>query len=365
MEEINHADLLRAEQRSMEWLIYAFSRSKDGGCPHSRNIFLPDAWAWKPSYAETTGYLIENLLQFNPIFPEVQARIAHEAGNWLLNQQHSDGYYFSGLERTTPSVFNTAQILTGLDVLYRYSGDERYRISLQRACTWMFNNIDRDGSWSQGLYVHGFYSAYYARALWPLQYIDIHYCESSHASIMDKTLGMLMELAFPELTRSSGFFPGKSVYSHSLAYALEGFFELSLISGNDELMRLVLQNIYPINERVLAYHKLPGCYDPSGKPDDSFSCTTGQAQMVSLLLKMSHGFPGQAFEESAMLLLNQLMSWQIRSGLRGFSGGFTASKPFWGPYFPGRMVNWTNKFFLDACYQYKKFISSKKEVTNQ
>lgn len=348
----------QAESRAMKWLLHAFEKSNDGGCPHSRWLFVPGRWKWLNSYAETTGYVLENLLDFNIIFPEKQRSIAERAGDWLCSVQHPDGYFCKGVQHKEPSVFNTAQILVGLDALYRHFGDEKYENGILRGVEWLLMNLDDRGRWKQGLYVPTHYSSYYARALWVLCRMDQRYGAMKHRALLSTAIGHLQKLVFPNLIPNSGFFAGKAVFSHSLAYALEGFFQIAWLAQDDTLLKQVTQVLDGIHEHLLGSHKFPGLFYLNGKTNERLVCTTGHAQMAALFFELARRDPEKQYEESASILMRQLMRWQFQSVNEAIDGGFSASQPVWGAYFPWRMVNWTNKFFLDACYQYHRYHAS-------
>ncbi|MEO6190715.1 MAG: hypothetical protein ABIO44_10505, partial [Saprospiraceae bacterium] len=97
-------------------------------------------------------------------------------------------------------------------------------------------------------------------------------------------------------------------------------------------------------------------YDEQWNIISNMKCVTGQAQFVSLFAKAFSLTKNSIFEQTSILLMKELMSWQIISKNPDYHGAFPASIPIYSKYFPFQMVNWTNKFFLDACYQMRKII---------
>ncbi len=343
----------QAEASTLKWLLQAYSHGI-GGFPHSRWICLPGCCAWSRDYPETTGYIIENLLEFNNSCLPGLSPIAESAGEWLLRVQSDDGYFHSGTQFKIPSVFNTAQILFGLHQLYLHTRDNKYKASLTKAFLWLIQSIDDKGTIRQGLYSPGFYSAYYARALWPMLMIDHKYADSEFKEIIEKSLDLLLSYNTSEDTlKNMGFFPDKPALLHTVIYALEGFYECSLILEKEEIQNRVQMVLSKFVNRISQIKKTPGRIYKDFSFDTSFICVTGQAQLCALLLKVYTSCGNPLFKETACFLFDQLLSWQNQSDSKEHHGAFPSSIPIWGPYFPLRYTNWTMKFFLDACYQMK------------
>ena len=89
-------------------------------------MFLPSIIAWNKPYPETSGYIIENFLDFNFKNEHLDGTIGIKTGNALLNNQSHEGYFYSGVNRIKPSVFNTAQILFGLMQCYQKTKEEKF-----------------------------------------------------------------------------------------------------------------------------------------------------------------------------------------------------------------------------------------------
>lgn len=343
-------DFKTAEIRAMQWLLYAHEHHGQGGFPHSRWIALSNAFAWKSDYAETTGYLLENLLEFNHIEPERQKAIANICGDWLLRIQSKDGFFHAGVQYKKSSSFNTAQILGGLDVLYRNTNQKSYLEALEKAFSWLVHQIHPTGYWTSGLYVKNYFSVYYARALWLLIKMDKLYFDETSRTVLQKSFDWITSKAEKSFYSNSSFFPGKSSISHNLIYALEGLFECGVLLENASIIDWVDKKMQHFNKLSHETQTLPGKFNASGVPSFSNICVCGQAQAVSLNAKLYLHQKDNQYLMAARRLMSTLISWQKISEDPEHNGAFPSSIPIWGSYFPLRYVNWNNKFFLDACY---------------
>jgi hypothetical protein len=347
-------DIESSEKAAMQWLINAYSHGQ-GGFPHSRWMFLPAMFAWNKEYAETTGYLLENLLEYNTgIIPGLR-EVALSAGDWLLRIQSKEGYYHSGTRFVKPSAFNTAQVLFGLDKLYKHTKDEKYIPAIAKAYEWMLLAIGIDGKMHKGLYVDDYYPAYYARAIWPMILIDQKY----YNSVNQEKILRSMELLFSYKNAQgffdhSSFYPGKVSSLHTVAYTLEGFYESSKLCDHYQMRKYILEILDRFCQIIQTHKKSPGYIHNDFKPDFSFVCVSGQAQVCALLLKAYNDHGKTEYRKAARILFLQLLDWQIKSSSIEHNGAFPSSIPVWRHYFPFRYTNWTVKFFLDGCSLLKK-----------
>lgn len=349
---------LTAEIAAMEWMIYATRRKAGKGIPHSRWLFIPDDMAWKPSYPETSAYAIENFFLRNVHFPETQHTISFQIGDWLLEQQSADGFFYSGLKKQKPSLFNTAQIIEGLSLLYQNQQNEKYYNSILKAHRWFISQIREDGVWQEGLYVHAWFPVYYAHALWKYLQIDLKYFDGENLGLLTKSYVHLFDKAQRDLFSNSGFYPNKPSLSHTLAYSLEGLLECAKILQNVKHIHWIYDTLFEFSERSSGGKKFPARFLNNTTWDASFICTTGHAQFASLFYWAYEAKNASWAFDTAEHLLQSLVDIQFMNTCAGIRGAFPASYPIWKPYFPFRIVNWTQKFFLDACWRRRIIVGS-------
>lgn len=340
-----------SEKSAMEWLIHAAKKMKFNGFPHSRWLYLPEIFAWRSSYPETSGYLIENLIERNIWHHELQLTIAQKTANWLLEQQSPSGYFYAGLKKHKPSIFNTAQIIGGLHLFQKRKQVEKYNECIFNAHNWFIRQINKEGIWQAGLYVDSWFSVYYAHALWKYLEIDLHYFNGNNLDLLTKSYTHLLGKAQIALSANSSFYPNKPCLSHTLAYALQGLLECAKILKDGQRIQWVYDSLKNINERSLVRQQFPAEFHNETSWNATYICTTGHAQFASLYYQLYADLQEPWALETAEQLMFDLINIQYKNHKPGINGAFPASYPVWKPYFPFRIVNWTQKFFLDACWR--------------
>ena len=93
------------------------------------------------SYIETTGYIVPTLLELQD---KKYINSALKAGEWLLKIQNRDGS-FSEIDNNQPFVFDTGQVLLGLNALFEFTNDERYKSAIEKASNWLIEVQEDDG----------------------------------------------------------------------------------------------------------------------------------------------------------------------------------------------------------------------------
>jgi len=341
----NSAKFHSAEIKARAWLLQAHLRADAKGFCHNRWMYLPDAIAWAKPYPETSGYLIENLLE-DRLSKDWGFKAACATMDWLLEIQSEEGYFHSGLEFKLPSAFNTAQILFGFRSFLNFQNDVRVEVAMDRATNWLLAQIDENGCWTQGLYSTGHFPAYYSRAIWPL--LEISKTKPGYSNLL-KSLDLLWACRKEHLYFAPcNFFPYSPVLSHTLAYAMEGFLESARNLNRKDIMETCLDMLEQTASEYLKRSRLWAEISDSGSRIYSYRCLTGEAQYASLMFKAFLLNPRPDFLKAGEGLLHDLCRAQRVSRNPGLHGAFPASIPVYGKYFPFRCVNWTSKFFLDA-----------------
>ena len=341
----------KAEKAALLWLFQCHKNAEEKGFAHSRMNFLPEFCAWRKPYPETTGYIIENFLSFNKTVLPNSERIALRSADWLISIQSEEGFFYSGLNNKRPSFFNTAQIIFGLNQAYVYTGHHKYLSAINKAKYWLLSCLKEDGLCNSGLYMESFYATYYTRAIWPLLLV----CDEDEKQKPIKSLYLLWNNKLEnDCFQNLGFGPGQNFLSHTLLYALEGFWESSLLIKDELITNKIFNIVEMLSSKILSEKSLFGMYNQNWKAVAKMKCLTGQAQMVSLLFKLLKHQDHETLKDAAFFLLEEMLNWQRISDRPSIHGSFPASLPVWSHYFPFQSVNWTNKFFLDAVYHYHK-----------
>lgn len=340
-----------SEQAAIEWLIHCFVKGNHTGFSHSRRNYLPSNYSWRKPYPETSGYIIENFVKFNREIIANSAVIGIQCADWLCEIQHPEGFYYSETNQIQPSFFNTAQILFGLNNAFTFTQNEKYLIAQNKSIQWLLSCLESSGNCVNGLYYSAYYASYYSRALWPM----LKFSEE-----FDKTkIINSIELLFKNKNNFTGFAnmgfkAGENALTHTIAYTLEGFFELGIILDNKAIINHCITILYQWADLIQRDKKLYARYSDDNRPSANYQCATGQAQFISIFCKAYSYSRDKIFLLLATQLMDEMIDWQIISSDPDHHGAFPASIPRWGSYFPFQYVNWTNKFFLDACYQLRR-----------
>lgn len=348
------SSILEAEQLALAWLVQAHIKANFNGFSHSKRLWLPECVSWQKPYPETTGYLIENFLRFNNGGFLENSLIGLKSANWLCEIQSSAGYYFSGVNSKKPSSFNTSQIIFGLEEAFLFNGHSKYKEALTLSIEWLMGLIGTDGKWESGLYRSGYFASYYSRAIWPL--IRTEYLPGQREKAI-KSLEFLWTNVNEFYSFNDwGFDKFQPALSHTIAYTIEGFLESAVVINREDIINYCLQSLEVFSNVIQDNGGLSARYDPNWKVCSHSKCVAGQAQVISLLAKAFQISSNSVYKKTALKLFEEMLSWQIKSNKKSFNGAFPASLPIYGEYFPFRYVNWSNKFFLDACYQIKKIM---------
>ncbi|MEO6189005.1 MAG: hypothetical protein ABIO44_00190, partial [Saprospiraceae bacterium] len=266
-------DLLKSitqgELASLLWLKQAHIVSNYKGFAHSRIMYLPSFLAWRAPYPETSGYIIENFLVFNKGIVDDGMQIALDSAYWLLDIQSDKNYYYSGLKKLKPSSFNTAQIIFGLKEAFNFTSDVRFKNAYINAKDWILSGIDDSGKWTNGLYKENYFASYYSRAIWPLLLVS----DSQDKIILEKSLNHLWQksneyYSFTDL----GFELNKSILTHTIAYALEGFLESSIILRNNSMTNRCLEILKFVAHLIQQEKALHGIYNDQWKHLSNMKC---------------------------------------------------------------------------------------------
>lgn len=326
---------------ALAWVRRSMEATGGQGSAHSWSPLF----GWAKAYPETTGYLIETLLEYAVLKRDDGLRdLAGQCTEWLLSIQLPDGA-FTGLlaGNQAPSVFNTSQILFGLSA-------EGEQAGLSRAVDWLLSVLEPDGSWRKHAYVAGYTPSYYTRAVWGVLQANqiLQNTETEHA--MRRALHFYAERMLPNgAVRDWGFQLGKPAFTHTIAYTFEGFLESAvLLKENDIIEKKILAGDKFLSIRQQAGGRTAGRYDAQWRGDYSFLCVTGNCQLSIFYHRLWEITGKQQFLTAARSLLAEIVAHQYLGKNKNRYGALPGSSPLWAPYLRFRYPNWGVKFFLDA-----------------
>jgi hypothetical protein len=334
-----------------DWLLYSQSALHSGGYAASYSLIT----GLRHAYIETTGYIVPTMFDLALTLNDQCCReSALQAGEWLLSVQQPDGS-FTDIDDYKPQVFDTGQVLLGLNRLYRETRTKCYLAAGTRAGDWLFNAQDLDGSWTAMGYHRGRPCTYFTRVAAALLELAQLTGEEKYYGSAARNLRWAVSRQQPNgFFQNSELIPGDDPVLHTMVYVLEGFLMAHQITGEDEWLDVLLRGATPLKkiqlERDLV---LRSQYNSNLNVTNPEKCVPGIAQWAAVCLHL-HEITGETdWLEAAKLSIYYLKSKQLRS--KGIlHGALPASVPIWGYYHPMMFPNWAVKFFADALLIYEK-----------
>jgi hypothetical protein len=335
---------------AIDWLLHSVRNGRGGSCAYS----IP-FWGWSRPYPETTGYIIPTLLNAAELRGNLAlADTAVELGQWLLDIQQKEGFWFASLHPPKgagqASIFNTAQILEGLVALYHFDSQDRWLQAARRGALWLAQGVESNGQWTQGHYRSDYQPSYYTRVAWPMLEVSR---EIGDVTIEQAALRVLECLIDKRQDNGSfsdwGFRAGQPAFTHTIAYTLRGFLESGRILSRIDFTDSTLAALERLRQQSeLANGRLPGRFDLQWKADKSIICVTGCAQIAICFFIRFEATGDLRWLNAAAKLTDFVCTTQSRLPYSLIKGAVPGSQPFWGRYMRGRFPNWATKFHADA-----------------
>jgi len=341
----------RVLEAGVDWLLAAQrgSASADGGM--ARNYAIGRGWS--KSYPETTGYIVQTLLE--PEVLELRPHAREAAGralDWLLTIQAPAGGWPGSVAgaSTEPVTFNTGQILLGFaDGVRKLGRDDRQAVL--RGGDWLVEMLDPDGGWRRG---HSRYampgpSVYELHTAWGL-------AEAADALSHPPFLEAAVRNADWSLTmqQPNGWFDRCDLtdesrpLTHTLAYAVRGLIEVWRHAGTERHLEAALLAAGARARGAQPNGYLPGRRTSWWEAAVNWSCLTGTSQMAicwAILYKET----GDEDLLAAMRRGNAFVRKTVRLDADDtIRGGVPGAYPVTGDYGRLELLNWAVKFTVDA-----------------
>lgn len=327
----------------VDWLLEAQRQAGNGGFAHSYSL----VHGWLPAYQETTGYIIPSLLDAAGVLDRPDAySAATQALDWLLSVQHQTGY-FSDLAGQ-PQVFDTGQILIGLNRAVSLAGGQRYADAQYRAARWLVEVQEPDGSFVRHAYnarPHAYYSRVGAAMLHAGVANGWEGVAEAGRRNLAWTCAQLMDHGFFQ----HASFDGAPAYLHTMVYILEGLLDGYAVEAVPAWKSAALASARALLTALPSPDALPcSQYRTDWQPvNGSEFCLTGLAQWAAVCMRLAQ-MGHQEFAKQAEVAVAQLKFWQFHTPAKALRGGLPGSKPLSGRYMRFAIPNWGVKFFMDA-----------------
>ena len=348
-----------------EWLARAQDATADDGV--SAGYFPCDKNAgngWRPSYPETTGYIIPTLLEYADRYgvPEMRERALRMA-IWETEIQMDTGAVQAGLlcqeGEQTAAIFNTGMVLQGYVAAMRVSPDARIRTGARRAADFLVADQGEDGHFrTHGPFVvHETIKTYNCLCAWPLYLFgqmtgENHYEDAAIRSV---------EAAVRE-QRENGWFAhnclvrSTSPLLHTIGYTLQGVLEVGVLRNRGDFIDAARRGIDPILARISSDGFLHGRHYSDWEPASFSSCLTGSAQIAVVCYRLFEVTKENEYRLAANGLVDFLKALQVlNSPNSAIRGALAGSYPIMSEYQSAGYPNWATKYLLDGLMLQDRF----------
>lgn len=354
------SDNLFHMNEAIGWIKRAQDAFKGGGVARGYSV----AWNhhfngkdWQPPYPETTGYIIPTFFDCAAFLDDKDlADRALKMAAWEIDIQMRNGAVQGGTtgdKTLVPSVFCTGQVMFGWLRAYKESGDEKFMNAAVRSGDYLLSVQDAHGRLVEDanyVYANKETTAYHTRVAWALVLLGTiggnkAYVEAGRKNI-EFNLG---------LQESNGWFRNNCLWDanqpllHTICYAIRGVLESGLLLRNEQFIKAAKLPSDRLLEVCSGAEFPPGRFDRNWKSTVDWSCLTGDAQLAIIWLKLYQITGEKKYLDGAGKLICFVKSTQnCTSANPGLRGGIKGSYPFGGQYGKYQILNWANKFFIDA-----------------
>jgi hypothetical protein len=333
----------------LAWLRRAFVAG--GGDAAAASYGMVAGWA--APYPEVTGYSIPTLLRYAGRSGDgTLADLARRAGHWLARTRLESGaickkQWHPG--NTTPSVFNTGQVIDGWCALAtERDADPIWRALACESGAWLLHQQERDGSWQRGAY-NEVPHTYYTRVAGPLARLavlvgDVRFAEAAHRQVA----WTLCHQDADGWVHRAGFTRTEAPTTHTIAYVLEGLLSVGTLLDAPRYLEAADRAALALRRAFERLTYLPGRFDTGWRPAAAWRCVTGDAQMGLVWARLARAAGDTAYHEAAMRIADQVRcSIELRPDWLEVSGAIPGSVPRSGNYDPYAFPTHAAKFALD------------------
>lgn len=339
------------------WLLRAQEASADGGVSLGYFPCSRDGTAWKPSYPETTGYIITSLLSFADRFRDDAVRSAAlRMAHWEVGIQMASGAVQGGPlcppDKQMPAAFNTGMVLDGWCSAYAETKDPALLAAARRAADFLVNDIDANGYFrTNGPFVSaGEIKTYTCLCAWAIYRFGEITGEARYVQAALRSIEAALCQQQP-----NGWFAHNCLarsdapLTHTIGYTLQGVLEVGMSARRVDFISAVRRSVDAIIARIKQCGYLPGTFFSDWEPAGFSSCLTGSAQIAVVCYRLSERCRVDEYRSAANQLVNYLKALQaLKSPSPAMNGAIPGSFPLFGDYMRAGYPNWSTKYFLDA-----------------
>jgi hypothetical protein len=326
-----------------KWLLTSQRVWLDKGYSHSYHLF----YGWQDPYPETTGYIIPTLLAaYQRYGIQELYDSAKSATQWLKTIQNDDGS-FNDLQGNK-QVFDTGQILIGLNYLHEYFPEFEIGHHLIQCAQWLCQVQNDDGSFQKFAYndiPHTYYSRVGAALIKAGHLLN----NENFSQCGQKNIDWTMSQQYQNGFFKHASFDSNPPYLHTMIYILEGLLDAYKILQDAKILNSVIlysEKLLEISKSrdLILYSQYHEDYSSANKE----KCLTGIAQWAGVCLDIFSITQNEEYKKEALKNIYYLKSKQIFSTNQNLDGGVPGSLPINGKYLKFAIPNWGVKFFIDT-----------------
>ncbi|MGB6684988.1 MAG: hypothetical protein WBH24_15170 [Candidatus Acidiferrum sp.] len=349
-------DTEKRAQAAVDWILRAQEAGGDGGV--SLGYFPCDVeTGWRPSYPETTGYIITSLLAFSRRFQdESVSNQALRMANWESEIQMATGAVQGGpvcpADKQTPCAFNTGMVLDGWVSAYQFKKNDRILGSARRAADWLVSDLNEEGYFrTNGQFVApGLIKTYNVLCSWAISRLGELIPSSNYQSAAIRSVEAVLRQQQPNgwyanncLTRP------EAPLLHTISYTLQGVLEIGISAGRADFVDSTRRAVDALLLQISEEGFIPGRFFSDWGPACFSSCLTGSAQLAVVCYRLFEHRGDRRYWNAAEKLVNYLKPLQLlNSDNPALNGALPGSFPLFGSYMTAGYPNWATKYLLDA-----------------
>lgn len=342
---------------AVNWLLRAQEAGGDGGVALGYFPCARETPGWRPSYPETTGYIITSLLSYSKRYSDNGvAEAAMRMVDWEIAIQMPSGAVQGGQvcppEQQTAAAFNTGMVLDGLCSAYLHKPDPKTLEAARRAADFLVNDLD--GSYyfkTNGAFVSpGEIKTYTCLCAWAIYRFGNLVKEDRYMIAATKAI----EAALRQ-QKQNGWFASNCLnrstapLTHTIGYTLQGILEVGSLSGRTDFVVQVRKTVDRILPLITRDGYLAGRFYADWQPAAFSSCLTGSAQIAIVCYRLAQELNEPRYRTAADCLVDFLKGVQLmESDNAALHGALAGSFPLFGGYMRAGYPNWATKYLLDA-----------------
>ncbi|MFX1391993.1 MAG: hypothetical protein ACFFAH_00325 [Promethearchaeota archaeon] len=335
-------------KKGIYWLIEAQKVTRDGGVSSCYSLI----YGWRPSYPETSGYIISTLIKYshlskNPFY----LKIVEEIADWECSIQLENGGFPGGVisKNKKPIIFNTGQVILGLIGAYKELKKKIYLDTAIKSGDFLVTNQESNGNWLKYCFNNRSHT-YNVRVAWALLELSEVTGENKYYEAAKKNLDWAQTQQNSNYWfHNNSFVSNKFPLLHTIAYAIRGFLESGILLKDKNYLNVALNASLKLMQFFTINRYLPARFDENWQSKDFYVCLTGIAQLSIIWLKFYEINKEKKFLINALKLNDYLkMNQVVNIGFKEIEGAIKGSDPIWGWYNFFGFPNWATKFFCDA-----------------